>query len=201
MYFFFFFFNKFFYFFSKAGFVPGEAIAFKATIDNKSNRKIKSMTVNLIQVTKFHSSSKIKTCYENVTKIHYPNVVSEKSFEEWSNSALLIPPVCSSSNGLCRIIEVSYQVVFNFDASGVASSKNLEIPITIGTIPLYSNDNVYSGNAPLAYECSTFDSNPSDFSNELGIDTSRGETYESDLNSYKPFYPYYKDFSLNNPQV
>lgn len=131
--------------------MPGELIVFNATINNNSNRKIKKMSVNLIKRTTFHSTRKSSKFYQNIAQIDYPNVINERSFETWSNSILLIPTVCPSSNGTCKIIEVSYKVSLNFDSSGISASKKLKIPITIGTIPFHYNNNVNSGNEP--YSC------------------------------------------------
>ncbi|CAF0904985.1 unnamed protein product [Brachionus calyciflorus] len=185
----------------KSGYVPGEAIVFNATMDNKSSREIKEMSVNLIQVMRFHATRKTRTCVRNVAQIKFPKHVDERTVETWQNSVLVIPPVCSSSNGTCRIIEVGYKVVFNFDASGIAVSKDLDIPIVIGTIPLSLQPSMPAPNIPFTYEGCIFGPNPVDFGNEISGGNNKGETIESDLNTYKPFYPFYKDFSLNNRNV
>ena len=56
----------------------------------------------------------------------------ESVFEKY---AIEIPRVCPSSNGLCKIIEVNYFVVFEFGVFG-SLDKDLLIPIKIGSIPL-----------------------------------------------------------------
>ncbi|RNA22081.1 Arrestin domain-containing 3, partial [Brachionus plicatilis] len=154
-----------------------------------------------IQVMRFHARGKSKTSFRNVAVIEYPNRIRERSFENWYNSFLPIPSVCPSSNGTCRIIEISYKIVFNFDASGLSKSKDMEIPIIIGTIPLSSDHETNAPNFPFTYEGCVFGANPVDLSNEIGINNSRGETIESDLNSFKPYYPFYKDFSMNNTTI
>lgn len=182
----------------KGGYVPGEAIVFNVAIDNKSNREVKEMTVNLIQVIKFHATRKSRTCTRNVASIQFPKRIAERSMEKWDNSVLVIPPVCSSSNMTCRIIEVSYMVTFNFDASGVAVSTDITIPIVIGTIPMAIQANQMQPQLPFTYEADMFGPNTVQMPSENDAGADKGEMYESDANTFKPFYPYYKDYSINN---
>lgn len=158
---------------------------FNVDINNRTNRAITEMSANLVQKIKFHSNNKTKTCIRNVASIKYDQRVSARSTDRWDKSVLLIPPVCSSSNGTCRIIEVSYAVIFRFDASGFAISKDLVIPIVIGTIPM----NIEQDSRPPAYTYETciFGPNPVDIPDE----TRKGEIIESDSNTFKPYYPYY----------
>jgi hypothetical protein len=179
----------------KGGYVCGECIVFNATVDNRSSREIKSCTVNLIQHLVFHATTKSKRCTRTVALIKYPKKINAKTTETWSDSVLTIPPVCSSSNGTCRIIEVIYSVVFNFDASGMAISTDVSIPITIGTIPLQDSNNQTQHNLPYSFEASHFGAESNQMPPEF---EQKGEVFESDANSFKPYYPYYKDFSIRN---
>ena len=152
------------------------------------------MSVSFVQKIRFFAINNSKTEERVVSNIMFPNMVKEKSFQDWNNIILPIPAVCSTSNGLCKIIEVNYFVVFNFDASGIAVSKDLTIPIKIGTIPL--KDNVNSdllASQPYSFESCTFGQNT-----KFSIDDKKGEYYENDSNTYIPLYPVYNDFSMGN---
>jgi hypothetical protein len=93
-------------------------------LDNKSEKEIKEMSVSLKQKLKFYASSgQTKEETRSLTSVKYPQKISKRSLENWNNIALQVPVTVSTSNGFCRIIEVSYKVVLNFDASGVAISK------------------------------------------------------------------------------
>jgi hypothetical protein len=71
-----------------------------------------------------------------VAQVNHHNLeIQPRSVEKWDRGRLIIPSVCSTSNGTCRIIEVSYTVVFTFGASS-SFDENLTIPVTIGTMPL-----------------------------------------------------------------
>jgi hypothetical protein len=178
----------------KCGYVPGEGILFNVNLDNKSNRTIDEMTVNLKQNIRFYATTKSKSCIRNVGAIRFPRKIPSRFQDTWNDSVLVIPPVCSTSNGTCGIIEVSYSIVFNFDTSGIAISKDLVIPIVVGTIPLkLSENNHYDMPAPPSYEACMFPISNGQIPDDV---ETKGEVVESDSNTFKPFYPYYKDFSI-----
>lgn len=187
----------FFYFFSHrsilvAGFVPGEPICFDLVVDNKSNRDIKPPLASLVQVVRLQATTKSKTTHRKVATLELPNRIQERMCEKFDNMKLVVPPVCSSSFGTSRIIDISYYFDLNFDASGPSISTDLNIPVVIGTVPLLRSDQDHpqsSSHAILTFEASIFDANQ--FKQEL-ID--KGEIMQSDTDTYKPFYPYYKNF-------
>lgn len=125
---------------SKSGFVPGELIQFKSMVENNTKRKTKRMTIKLFQTIKFHATTKTKTSGSNVVFLNCDKQLGTHASEEWNNS-FMVPVVCPSSNGLCKIIEIGYVLVFNFDATGTSTSTDLMIPITLGTIPLIDEQN------------------------------------------------------------
>jgi hypothetical protein len=64
--------------------VCGEPLFFKVTMDNKSTREIKEMTVNLVQNIQFHATRKTKTTFRTVASVSYPKNVPEKTVTNWS---------------------------------------------------------------------------------------------------------------------
>ncbi|CAF0905004.1 unnamed protein product [Brachionus calyciflorus] len=171
---------------SKTGFVPGETIFFSVKIDNKSNKKLDKITIYLNQKIAFHARCKSKSVYRTVAFLKCPKSIEKKSIEKWEDR-FLIPSICSSSNGTCHIIQVAYDISFEFGSSGLSLNKNLRIPLVIGTIPLRSNEN-QSINYPFSFQASHFESE-ANTNMEL-----KGEIVKSDVETYKPFYPYY-DFT------
>ena len=115
------------------------------------------MKVKLIQHVIFHATSKSRrdsrlkilclsqkdfsinlihlNYLRNVVEMRYHSEIEPLSVVKWDKGSLIIPAVCPTSNGTCRIIEVSYSIVFTFGASN-SIDEHLSIPITIGTIPL-----------------------------------------------------------------
>ena len=184
--------------------MPGEAILFNAKIDNKSNRELNVMRVKLYQNAVFRAQGHTRHSSRNVAEISHKNKVAPQTVETW-NGRLVIPSVCPSSGTLCQIIKVSYVIYMTFGASNSIDS-NLEIPVTIGTIPLQNEmpsnnnlnistiqNNMLSGDPP-SYEACMFGANP----NKELIETNyeRGELVESNSNNFTPLYPVYKDFSI-----
>ena len=175
------------------GYVPGEGIVFYVKIDNRSNRDVKRISVTLIQQIKFYATKKSKIERRQVASFCFPKVVNKRSFEEWGDSVLAIPSVCPTSNGFCKIIDISYFILLSFDTSGPSLSADLNIPIIIGTTPLRVRSETPNSSdpPPYSYEASDFDSNSIRISNDDG---NNGELVESDLGSYRPIYPFFKDY-------
>jgi hypothetical protein len=64
----------------------------------------------------------------------------------------------------------------------------------VGTIPLkLSENNHYDMPAPPSYEACMFPISNGQIPDDV---ETKGEVVESDSNTFKPFYPYYKDFSI-----
>ncbi len=169
---------------------------FSAKIENKSSRDVKPMTLELIEQIRFHSTRKSKLCTRMIAKIRCPRKLDSQEIYEWTNreTNLIIPPVASTSNGTCKIIDISYLLNLSFDASGLSVSTDLRIPIVIGTIPMrdpnqqaQNNENQLS--AQFKYLASIFEST-GDYGEEI-----KGEVIGSDGNTFKPFYPYYGDLA------
>ena len=159
------------------------------------------MSINIIQRIYFHATTKTKICVRNVAQLKYPKRIPEKSREVWSQG-IIIPAVCSSSNGTCRIIQVNYCILFNFNPSGLSISKDLEIPITIGTIPIRNqSNNMQQGQTmpslpqPAYQACMFGNENSNNFQ-----PASKGEVMESNSSSFMPMYPYFQDFSNSQPK-
>ena len=90
------------------------------------------MTVELIQNVKFVATRKTRVDKRVVASMVCSKGVNPYGNEVWSDGSLLIPPICSSSNGMCSIIDIQYVVNLKFGASGASLNKHVPIPITIG---------------------------------------------------------------------
>jgi len=153
------------------------------------------MRLKLVQKIKFHAeriTHHTKEVEHEVAFTKYTKIIPPMSHEDWDQIMLVIPPVCSSTIDLKpRLIRVSYQVVLKFDASGMHISKDLVIPITIGTIPMRDSSFVEgSSMPPYSYQISTVTATNMD---ELSsyIEDTNGDLYESNCQTFKPYYPYF----------
>lgn len=98
------------------------------------------------------------------------------------DSFIIIPPVRPSSDGLCKLIDIEYKFELKFSASG-SRSKVLNIPITIGTVPLLNEPLKQS----FKYESNTF---ACDF--RYHNTNTSSQIAESNNNIFKPVYPNYE---------
>ena len=169
--------------------MPGERIAFSGSIDNKSNDQVETVTVSVMQDITFHSTEKSKTCRRLVSSMRLPLVVASKSFQSFKDS-IIIPAVCQSWNGTCRIIVVQYLISMELSTGTFSTNTEIPIPITIGTIPLWDAARTDTApSAPPSYEACMFGPNPDN--TEI-----KGDIIESDAQTFAPSYPVYKDFSI-----
>jgi len=198
----------------KSGYVAGESIKFKVTIENKTSKPLKLLVVKLIQQCQFYGKrdlSKIGTRHKNKQRIenrevasvvHTSKTESENSFT-W-NGTLKIPPVCATTTintSLCHIIDIIYQLVLHFDVNTISVSTDMSVPIIIGTICLKERERVVNANESddsdeipmpvipeLTYESALnndrFIGNP--------MEKDKGSSRNSDETDFKPVYPYYK---------
>ena len=127
---------------------------------------------------------KSKTCTRIIKEVFYPKKTNPKSFETWTLGQLIIPTLCPSSDDSCGIIEISYNLILKVGSS-VSLLSNLEVPITIGTIPLKQDSNsITQSIAQYKQEIS--------FSNDSNNNINSLQT-QSDL--IKPYYPVYKEYA------
>ena len=141
------------------GFVPGEHLVFNVNIQNLSSSSLNELSVSLVQKIVFSSSnSRQKRAIRIVASIKSSTVIEAHSNESW-RQAIKIPPVISTSNGTCKIIQITYELVLNVNPMGLAFSKNLKIPVIIGTVPI-NEDNTQTADdlLPPSYEMCVFGS-------------------------------------------
>ncbi|RNA34510.1 arrestin domain-containing 3-like [Brachionus plicatilis] len=181
----------------KSGFVPGERIHFSASLDNKSNRTIKELSIILIQRVAFHAKGKSKMVTSNVIKSVFSKTIEAKKFENWNDAALIIPPVCPSSNGSCRIIDVNYEIALYF-ASELTLDSRVIIPIVIGTVPIMSEGDMGLTNSEFSYLPSEL---KLDLNEPIEVEEDqKTDEADSNLKAFMPYYPYFKDFSMQKSQ-
>lgn len=161
-----------------------------------------------MQKIKFNATTKTRLAQEIVASANVPKKVGAKTSDTWTRFSIAIPPVCSSSEGECSIIQIKYYIVFSFDAPGAPLSSELSIPITIGTIPLRSDNDAslsiehHDSSSSLdflpSYEESVFGLYRNQELNQDENATGNAEIVESDQNTFVPMYPIFKEFSTLN---
>ncbi|XP_061179230.1 arrestin domain-containing protein 3-like [Saccostrea echinata] len=118
----------------RLGYVPGEAIAFNAEVQNMTNR-VCGIHAKLYMTTLFRTLKKSKTTTSEVAKVVYQDVQPGET-EIWSGGRLVIPPLPPSFLEGCRIIDLNYYFELIVDPSGPAIDLHVPLLVIIGTIPL-----------------------------------------------------------------
>lgn len=154
------------------------------------------MSVRLVQKMLFHAEAdvlRIKKTLQKTRQVafkNFPLTIRPRSTEKWDDSTLVIPPVCQSSDGRCSIIEIGYELIFNIDA--YSNSRDLSLPIIIGTIPLESQrdkqNNASLENTKIDQIEYTF--RPCVFG-ENSLDLDDDNIFETKEDNFIPLYPYY----------
>ena len=173
----------------KGGFVAGETIQFTAKVKNGTNKPLSSMKVSLIQKTSFHTISASKHVSRLLMCITYPDTVNPQAYDTWVGD-LTIPAVAPSSNGLCRLINVCYELVLCINVGAMSINSNLPLQIVIGTTPLVETNALGMNGSTSFQSCSLGGENESTMPAEEK--PSRSEMVESDEISFAPLYPYFK---------
>ena len=107
---------------------------------------------------------------------------NEKMVQDWE-SEIFIPPLCPSSNMLSKLISISYSLMFTFKASKYSSNVELEIPLTVGSIPFKVRNGRY---------LHTYEPFPFEYPKLDAIPELNGELNSNDIKNYKPLYPFFK---------
>ncbi|XP_062555009.1 arrestin domain-containing protein 3-like [Armigeres subalbatus] len=122
-----------------SGYAPGQTIAVRIEVDNQSNRQMKGIITRLVREVSLISQSphtKVQPVYTVVSEVQCIGV--EKRSKGSTMQYLNIPPL-PPTNRTCQVMTVNYFVEVEGNISGPASNPKVQIPITLGTIPLTTN--------------------------------------------------------------
>lgn len=175
---------------AKNGYVPGESINFTASINNQSKKTLIKVKVQLIQHLEVHGKRHDKRYKQKVFEIHYPHNIEAGGHDTWTDT-LPIPALCQSfDRSLSKLIDLNYSVVLFFDAE-FSLSKEVSIPITIGTYPCNrgAGDNLPSY-ANAVYKTATLLVDEED-EEEEGSGTAQNNEENEDDEKYEPLFLFY----------
>jgi hypothetical protein len=133
----------------------------------------KNTTDNLVKIKKEH---------RNIAHLNFHNEIGPNTkVQLTSEHPLIIPPIPPTSNQYSKLIEINYSLVFTFGCLN-SFDIDLSIPIKIGT-ELFKPDQEYK----LTYQESIFDPE-----NLVDDDSAKMNVFQTDLSTFKPFYPYFE---------
>ncbi|XP_078580454.1 arrestin domain-containing protein 3-like [Branchiostoma floridae x Branchiostoma japonicum] len=124
---------------NRGAYCPGETVRLSGTLKNGSGIEIKETTVQLRQkATCFATSSHKEICGQKTLSEIKALGCKAKDATDLSSIALPIPAIPPSSQRYCNIIDVEYKIKFIVNIPGLHTNLDVEMPITIGSIPLKS---------------------------------------------------------------
>ena len=121
---------------NRTGFCIGHYLPFTATIENGSSRSIK-MRGSIQRCCIYHAQGHIRTDKRKLAVVLSPNITAHSQFT-WNVEDLVVPIVEPSFEG-SEIIEMSYFLKVTAVIPW-AKNSSVSIPITLGNVPLNSNN-------------------------------------------------------------
>ncbi|CAH1241930.1 arrestin domain-containing protein 17-like [Branchiostoma lanceolatum] len=124
----------------RGAYCPGETVRFSGTLKNGSKTEIKETTVQLRSKATCVATSPHKDRRRQRKTLSEIKALGCKAKDavDLSGIALPIPAIPPSSQRYCNIIDVEYKIKFVVNIPGLHTDLEVEMPITIGSIPLRS---------------------------------------------------------------
>ncbi|XP_072022980.1 arrestin domain-containing protein 3-like [Amphiura filiformis] len=196
----------------KSGYVPGETIWVSGFIENNSSREICDITAKFYQKVHFrakrhgHGWEHHREQKTNLGEQRGEGC-GEHRTASFDRKPFLVPSCPPSGLDGCDIMSIEYYIEFEADVSGTPFDLELKLPITIGTVPLYSA--YYSAAFPpgevVTQQPTAPPSEPPPPSYEVAmggpqeIPSKSGHDYTFGKMMYAPKYPYYSFPNAGDP--
>ncbi|KAI8514601.1 hypothetical protein Bbelb_071920 [Branchiostoma belcheri] len=188
----------------RGGYCPGERIVVKGSVENNSNTRITKTTAKIVQMvtsTGFPPTDGSVPSDTPSSTVEGPGCSARLS--ENIELVLPIPALPPSGSRYCNVIHIKYVVLVTAHIAGVPRKLEVELPITIGSVPLKT---LYGGHPNPAYAPATATPllpPPTYVEAEAGVDivdniVNRDKYTPSQL-YYAPKYMYY-DWSQHPQQ-
>lgn len=127
----------------QTGYVPGETIKISARVINLSGSTVDHMKFELRQLIVYHSQTPHRNTKEELrTILQKRSAGVAQNNEERYEISIPIPSLPSTNANSCRIIYISYDIRIEAKV-GFKNYPYVEIPITIGNVPLQSVRHAY----------------------------------------------------------
>ncbi|XP_053690831.1 arrestin domain-containing protein 3-like [Sabethes cyaneus] len=119
-----------------SGYVPGQTITVKITVENQTKKRVNEVSAKLLQVISFISKTPYCEISENCTTIAEVRCAGVEAHGNLSKEQYLLVPIVPPTSTSCPVLTVNYFVEVEGKIGGPNSNPRIRIPITIGTVPL-----------------------------------------------------------------
>ncbi|XP_055641431.1 arrestin domain-containing protein 3-like [Toxorhynchites rutilus septentrionalis] len=119
-----------------SGYVPGQTIAVKIDVNNQSRKNMDELSTKLVQIVSFISQTprcQVKAVSSVIAEARCAGVNGQN--KQTYEQHLLIPPMPPTSRS-CQVLTINYCVEVEGKISGLGINPRIQIPVTLGTIPL-----------------------------------------------------------------
>lgn len=124
----------------QSGYVPGQKVIVNTEVTNMSNIPVDHMSFMLRKIISYNSQipyTKTKTETVIIQEGRAGGVLPKAQGR--FQVVLSIPPEPPTNTNLCKVIHITYEVKVKAKVSGIHHSPSIQIPITVGTVPLNRN--------------------------------------------------------------
>ncbi|KRF84617.1 arrestin domain-containing protein 3 [Drosophila virilis] len=191
-----------------SGYAAGQTINYKVHIDNMSNRDVRGFSMTLIQIYEF-TIRRERRIVSSYFRGEFESEIVPPTHKRMARGHYLIPSLPPSSRAKL-IIKVSYMIRLTVLISGWHMKWNIDVPITIGTIPLTKSGDHKApkeyipdindiqrqtvGDPPPNYNENQPLFEQSAFIGKLFVDPDANEYNRTD--DFLPWYPIYRNIPL-----
>ena len=118
----------------------GDNIEFSVTIDNKTDKNMKHVYVNLVQKATYRCKKDKIIKPQTVSKLKLEKKIGGKCFERWDNQIIKVKNLYPTlTKEKCSNLQLEYTLELYFGAEGFSLDENVNVPIVICTkLPEYT---------------------------------------------------------------
>ena len=126
---------------TQTGYVPGQMILVSAHVNNKSTTDVKKLLITLIlRATYISDTPCMRTVSEKLCLVKkFCGPVARQTNRDFAE-VIRVPATPPSCEHLSKVVRLSYEICVTAIMNPFMSNPKAVIPITIGNIPLMSND-------------------------------------------------------------
>lgn len=123
----------------QAGYVCGQEIPVKVTINNANRVEIDQIELRLTMLITYSSQiPNVRSKTDNLVLCEVTGRPTGKQTRHTVNYVLVVPPTPPTGHSKCHLIQFDYRVELLVKVKGFHENQVIYTPITIGNVPLFT---------------------------------------------------------------